>query len=381
MSAAGTTIDAVRIPSGSRRFTDVIAAEGPFVAMLVGAFLLTGATYQTPGVAMWVGFLFAAYAATSNDSIQTIGTFLASNAHRRWWVLWAYIGAIFVLTTTYSWVAYDGDVSYARLASKGFETAPTSFSYLQIAAPLFLLILTRLRVPVSTTFLCLSGFAASAEGIGAIVSKSVVGYVLAFGVAIVLWTAISGVTRRLFQSAPHPLWMPAQWLTSGALWSVWLMQDAANVAVYLPRQLSAGQFGVFVAVMLAGLALLFFMRGDRIQRVVTEKTGIVDIRAATIVDFVYALILWYFKVVSNVPMSTTWVFVGLLAGRELAITFTSKQLEGHRLNSLRAAGGMVGRDLGAVLFGLVVSLGIAASVNPVIREEFGATLARWWVWP
>ena len=28
---------------------------------------------------MWVGFVFAAYAAIANDSIQTIGTFIASN--------------------------------------------------------------------------------------------------------------------------------------------------------------------------------------------------------------------------------------------------------------------------------------------------------------
>ena len=32
-----------------------------------------------PQIAMWVGFLFAAYAAVANDSIQTLGTFIASN--------------------------------------------------------------------------------------------------------------------------------------------------------------------------------------------------------------------------------------------------------------------------------------------------------------
>tara|TARA_R110002072_G_scaffold160900_2_gene312404 strand:+ start:26 stop:274 length:249 start_codon:yes stop_codon:yes gene_type:complete len=42
-------------------------------------------------------------------------------------------------------------------------------------------------------------------------------------------------------------------------------------------------------------------------------------RSATIIDFTYALILWYFKEYNNIPMSTTWVFVGLLCGRELAV--------------------------------------------------------------
>ena len=42
-------------------------------------------------------------------------------------------------------------------------------------------------------------------------------------------------------------------------------------------------------------------------------------RSATIIDFAYALILWYFKQYNDIPMSTTWVFVGLLCGRELAV--------------------------------------------------------------
>ena len=40
-------------------------------------------------------FLFAAYAAIANDSIQTIGTFIASNQDKKWWVLWIFIGGIF----------------------------------------------------------------------------------------------------------------------------------------------------------------------------------------------------------------------------------------------------------------------------------------------
>lgn len=100
---------------------------------------------------MWIGFALAGYSAIANDSIQTIGTFIASNGHRKWWHLWLYIGLIFVATVTVSWVVYDGDVTYARLSTKGFEQAPESFAFLQIAAPIFLLIITRMRMPVSTT--------------------------------------------------------------------------------------------------------------------------------------------------------------------------------------------------------------------------------------
>jgi hypothetical protein len=34
-----------------------------------------------------VGFLFAAYSIVANDAIQTLGTFLSSNAKRPWWML------------------------------------------------------------------------------------------------------------------------------------------------------------------------------------------------------------------------------------------------------------------------------------------------------
>ena len=69
----------------------------------------------TPQVAMWVGFCFAAYSAIANDSIQTLGTFIASNRGRAWWQLWLFIGGIFLATMSASWVMYDGDVSHQRL--------------------------------------------------------------------------------------------------------------------------------------------------------------------------------------------------------------------------------------------------------------------------
>src|SRR6056297_659508 len=150
------------IPTG---WMDLIKSERRFLILIGIFFFIAGATYETPHIAMWVGFFFAAYSAIANDSIQTIGTFLASNADKKWWVLWLFIGGIFIVTVSYSWNVYDGDVTYQRLTSKGFDQAPQSFVFLQIAAPLFLLIITRLKMPVSTTFLLLSAFATEPEGI------------------------------------------------------------------------------------------------------------------------------------------------------------------------------------------------------------------------
>ena len=122
--------------------------------------------YPFPSLAMWLGFMLAAYSAIANDSIQTIGTFIASSADKKWWILWIYIGGIFLATVSFSWVVYNGDVSYQRLSSTGFAQQPQSFHFLQVAAPIFLLIITKLRMPVSTTFLLLSSFSTASGGIG-----------------------------------------------------------------------------------------------------------------------------------------------------------------------------------------------------------------------
>ena len=52
----------------------------------------------------------------------------------------------------------------------------------------------------------------------------------------------------------------------------------------------------------------FYQRGGKIQNIIDTKTGVADIRSATIIDFIYAFILLVFKEWSNIPMSTTWVF-------------------------------------------------------------------------
>ncbi|MEL6187825.1 MAG: hypothetical protein AAFU79_24650, partial [Myxococcota bacterium] len=238
-------------------FFEVIQRERNFILLIAAGFLLVGGTYENAGLARWVGFLFAGYAAVANDSIQTIGTFIASNRKQKWWALWLFIGGLFLLTVTYSFIVNNGDVSYGRLQSKGFSSTPMEFSFLQVAAPLYLLILTRLRMPVSTTFLLLTSFSTSPKGVENVLAKSLGGYVIAFGVAMLVWMSLSHLFQRWFQGEADPKWRVAQWLTSGSLWCVWIMQDAANIAVYLPRQMNVMQFMAFAAVIFFGLGLLF----------------------------------------------------------------------------------------------------------------------------
>ena len=344
---------------GGYTFYDLIQKDKRFYSMLMVFFLIAGATYPYPAIAMWVGFFFAGYSAIANDSIQTIGTFLASNRQRPWWLLWLFIGLVFLATVGYSWVVYSGDVSHQRLSAKGFSEAPTQFNFLQIAAPLFLLALTRMKIPVSTTFLILSCFATSAASLTGVLTKSLLGYVCAFVVSIIIWRVTTRNMDRWFKSPAGTHWMPIQWLATGVLWYSWLSQDASNIAVYLPRSLSGEQFAIFAGAIFVGLGVLFYMRGDRIQQIVEEKTALVDVRAATIIDFIYAGILITFKNWSHIPMSTTWVFIGLLAGRELGIALARQDLR-------RRTWRLMYKDLRNATIGLVVSAVVAFAANPEI---------------
>lgn len=360
------------INSASEKVRDTFLSSGMVFFRFIAISLLLAAVFaHDPQIAMWLGFAFAGYSAIANDSIQTIGTFIASNAKKPWWLLWLYIGSIFVITITISFYLYNGDVSFQRLTSKGFDKAPESYHFLQIAAPIILLIITRLRMPVSTTFLLLSTFSSSLSGILSVTYKSLAGYGIAFITSLITWSLFKNYFEHLASKADSKKWTVAQWVISGALWASWIMQDAANIAIFLPRSLSLEQFLYFVGYIFIGLGILFYLKGDRIQTIITEKTTVDDVRNATIIDLVYTFILLVFQFASKIPMSTTWVFLGLLGGREIAIALRAYK------GSERSLGGalkLIGKDLGYATFGLTVSMAISINVNTEVRKQFFALI-------
>jgi len=321
-------------------------------------------------VFMYLGFTLAAYSIVANDAIQTLGTFLSSNSKRPWWLLWLYACSVLLAVLVYGWWVNHGDVSYGRLAR---FPVPQEFTLLHVIPPLAILALTRFGVPVSTTFLVLTVFAPSA--LGSMVSKSLLGYAVAFAVGFLAYRFVTLVLERRFlataASAPSRTWVALQWSATALLWSQWLTHDLANIFVYLPRNLSLLLLALSVGLMLFLHAVIFRVRGGTIQQIVTSKTNTQDIRSATIIDFIYAFVLFVFKEWSSIPMSTTWVFLGLLGGREIAI---SLQLR-HR--SLRETGGVVARDAAKATLGLGVSIALAMGLpwlhHALLGEERDAS--------
>lgn len=269
---------------------------------------------------MILGFSFAAYSVVGNDVIQTLGTFISSNGKTPWYLLWAYTGIILISVLFYGWYSGQG-VAYGRLNKIPF---PEVLQWWHVLPPLVLLIITRFGIPVSTTFLVLSVFAT--KNITSMVTKSALGYLVAFGAAAFLYLLISrffeeNFIRKEIKKNEQRIWTVLQWISTGFLWSQWLIQDLANIYVYLPRgnDLSTTAFVLSMLMLVALLGYIFYSRGGKIQKIVTTKTNTSDIRSATIIDLIYGIVLFVFKEVNDIPMSTTWVFVGLLAGRELMI--------------------------------------------------------------
>lgn len=306
---------------------------------------------------MIIGFLLSLYACVSNDAIQTLGTFLNTTKNRPVWQIWLYVGLVMVLTFSIGWYINDGDMAFGRL-----DRIPhaQTFYWWHVLPPLVLLYLTKKGIPVATAFLIVSVFSSSTV-VGLMVAKSFIGYVMALICSIVLYFFIARRVEKIFLYMKNkPIstpWIVAKWLSTAFLWSAWLLQDGAVLFIYLPRKLTLAQLVLSLSAFLVLLYLLCYKRGGEIQNIVKLKTNTQDPRSATIIDCVYAMILIYFQIVNNIPMSTTWVFLGVLAGREIALYnrlrfITEKKVYKHLI-----------KDLTKAIIGLVVSIIVVFILN------------------
>ena len=308
---------------------------------------------------MTIGFLFAAYSVVANDSVQTLGTWIASNSQKfKWYWLWIAASSVLLFTLWYGWSTNGGDISFGRL-NKIPWIEPQWYHAL---APLILLALTRAGIPVSTTFLVLSAFA-STFILEKMLVKSIMGYAIAAVVAYVLWFIIERLIDEKADRVKEKnvkYWRVGQWCTTGFLWYTWLSHDLANIAVFLPRVVPVEWMIFASSIFIIFLGYMFYEKGGKIQKIILEKTGTRYVRSATIIDLVYAFILLFFKQYNDIPMSTTWVFIGLLCGRELAI---STIMQDYKFKYVFP---IIAKDFIKMLVGLLVSIGIVLLIHYII---------------
>lgn len=307
-------------------------------------------------VYMILGFLLSMYACVSNDIIQTLGTFLSANKKTPFYYLWGFSVAVLVITIVTGWIVNDGDMSFGLLTR---IPVTEHYTFIYLLPPIILILLTRWGIPVATTFLVLSVFSVSDTSvIWMMLTKSVLGYVIAFVVALIIYNIIGRPLERYFyytqkrsgDTKISKWWMAAKWCSTAFIWSQWLAQDSAKLFIYLPRKASVGELLFVLICFTVFLGFLTYQRGGDIQNIVKMKTNVQDPRSATIIDIIYAFLLLYFINLNNIPMSTTWVFIGLLAGREIAL------YQRLRFESPKKMYKHVLKDLTKVTIGLFVSI-------------------------
>ncbi len=318
---------------------------------------MTSLSLTPSNIFMILGFLLSLYTCVSNDVIQTLGTFLSSTKDRPVWQIWLFTSTVLIVTFVAGWLVNDGDMAFGLLER---VPHPETFYWWHILPPLILLCLTKKGIPVATSFLIISIFSSNTI-IGMMIAKSFTGYVAALAVSLVLYFFIARSVEKIFlymkNKQVSKAWVIAKWFSTAVLWTAWLLQDGSKIFVYLPRKLDFWQMVICLIIFSGLLYIICYKRGGEIQNIIKLKTNTQDIRSATIIDIVYAGILIYFLNLNNIPMSTTWVFLGVLAGREIALYnrlrfITEKKVYKYIL-----------KDFTKAVIGLVVSILVVLIIN------------------
>ena len=309
-----------------------------------------------------VCFSLAAYSVIWNDAVQTLMTYLHSNSDIPWKILYTWVSVVLLWVIWYWFLTNGWDITYGRLEAKWYADITVEWYF--IFFPMILVFLTRFRgIPVSTSLLLLSIFASELL-FQKIVVKSMVGYLLAFGVAFLTWIIAEKILAKRAENKKSEkvsdkktiFWRAAQTITTILLFSTWLMHDMVNIAVFLPKQLSFNVMLLISAIFLIGLAYTFYIKWGPVGNIVTKKTSTDQIVAATMIDLIYFLILLIFKEWSNIPMSTTWVFLWLLSWRQLAIRTINRIWVVAHNQRFKVAFKEIWKDFSKLMVGLGISV-------------------------
>ena len=310
-----------------------------------------------------IGFLLAAYSVVANDSLQTLGTYLSSNQKRTPKALqMLFICSVAAAVLLIGWGLHPQGGGFADPAWGRLDQfpLPDKFTWVYLLPPIAVLALTQWGAPVSTSFLVLSAFVP--KNTSGLLLHSLAGYALAFGAALVVYGGLMWVLERSVLRSNvknQKLWLALQWISTGWLWSQWLVQDMANIFVYLPRELNLSSMVAATLMLCFGLCVLVAIGGGPIQGVVRNKINTGDLRSATVIDFLFGCVLFGKASISTFPLSTTWVFLGLLAGREIAIRRRLQLTDRQPLQKV------LGSDVFKAGIGIVVSLVVALAIQPL----------------
>jgi hypothetical protein len=322
--------------------------------------LLVCPFFAQKNIINWLAMIIASFAIVGNDSPQLIGTHLATRQDEKWYKTLAFVGVIFVVVLGLCWYFYDGEVHFKILDN----VSPRNINKYYLISPAILLFLTHNGIPTSSTFLVLSVFLNKAN-IMNMLTKTAASYFISFAASAYVFLKILRRYKKYLLSASSndryiSLWNQLQLASTILLVINWLCFSISNITVFLPRKLSLHDFLLFMFILLYTLASVLSNKSNKMQEILLSKSGANNLKINVLINMLFSAVLFIFKVINNVSIATTFVFLGILAGKEIAIASSEMDIFGRNYKRTILT---ILRDINKCIFGVGVSLAFVTLIN------------------
>ncbi len=320
------------------------------LVLLVGALCACfggGASYFN-----WLVMTTVMYNVMVNNFIQTLGTFNVSNKYAKKWKIFLYLASIFIAYFVYTWLKYDGNIRKGSLRHIEYKD---SFGYSLLLLPILVALFNYFGIPVSIAFLSIPLFI-SGEIVKAMIAKAFLNYFLAFAISFIFWNILYVEFKKILKKKDnHKFWMIVEYISIGILWCCWLNTCVSSFMVFLPPKLDLKHLLLLLVIGTIIISIITILRSnDKMEQIIEEKTDVNNIMFSVLFNVLHSVVLVVLKLNSEVPIATSWIFTGLLDGRELGIV--TKKSNSFSDQKYKLCLKKIVRDLCFNTIGIIISL-------------------------
>lgn len=299
----------------------------------------------------WILTILTTYHIMANNAVQIIGMFVASNDKKDKLKIWLLLSFIFVLTVLISWLFFDKQLHFSLLNSIQYNE---NLSILLIFLPIILYFFTKKNIPISATFLIIPIFSNN-NTLQSMVVKTLISYFLSFTISFIFWYFLYIKYKNFIDIEKNNnknRWIIIEYLSTAMLLGIWLVTSTCTFTIFLPRVFTIKYLILFIIVGIFSILVILYNDNTTIKKIIGNKSDI-NYKSGAIFNILFAMIMLSVQYISKIPITSTWVFLGVLAGRELAIAGSKKN--NNSLNIIQSLKNDLS-DLYSAILGIIFSL-------------------------
>lgn len=299
----------------------------------------------------WILTILTTYHIMANNAVQIIGMFVASNDKKDKLKIWLLLSVIFVLTVLISWLFFDKQLHFSLLNSIQYNE---NLSILLIFLPIILYFFTKKNIPISATFLIIPIFSNN-NTLQSMVVKTLISYFLSFTISFIFWYFLYIKYKNFIDIEKNNnknRWIIIEYLSTAMLLGIWLVTSTCTFTIFLPRVFTIKYLILFIIVGIFSILVILYNDNTTIKKIIGNKSDI-NYKSGAIFNILFAMIMLSVQYISKIPITSTWVFLGVLAGRELAIAVSKKN--NNSLNIIQSLKNDLS-DLYSAILGIIFSL-------------------------